>query len=104
MIGMTPLKMIKTADLNGKIVALFGCGDSESYCDTFCDGMGVIYDQLKNSGCTFVGQFLPMGIRIHLSIAIIDGKFVGLALDDVNESGKTEERINSWVEEIKKNL
>jgi len=24
--------------------------------------------------------------------------------DDVNESGKTEERINSWVEEIKKNL
>ena len=39
------IKMIKTADLNGKIVALFGCGDSESYCDTFCDGMGVIYDQ-----------------------------------------------------------
>ena len=29
------IKMIKTADLNGKIVALFGCGDSESYCDTF---------------------------------------------------------------------
>ena len=26
------IKMIKTADLNGKIVALFGCGDSESYC------------------------------------------------------------------------
>ena len=38
---------MKTADLNGKIVALFGCGDSESYCDTFCDGMGVIYDPVS---------------------------------------------------------
>ena len=50
------IKTVKAADLNGKIVALFGCGDSESYCDTFCDGMGVLYDQLKNSGCTFVGD------------------------------------------------
>ena len=98
------IKTIKTADLNGKIVALFGCGDSESYCDTFCDGMGVIYDQLKNSGCTFVGAVSADGYSYSSSIAIIDGKFVGLALDDVNESGKTEERINSWVEEIKKNL
>ena len=35
------IKTIKTADLNGKIVALFGCGDSESYCDTFCDGTNI---------------------------------------------------------------
>ena len=82
------IKMIRTADLNGKIVALFGCGDSESYCDTFCDGMGVIYDQLKNSGCTFVGAVSADGYSYSSSIAIIDGKFVGLALDDVNESGR----------------
>lgn len=98
------IKTVKTADLNGKIVALFGCGDSESYCDTFCDGMGVIYDQLKNSGCTFVGAVPADEYSYSSSIAVIDGKFVGLALDDVNESGKTEERINNWIEEIKKNL
>ena len=63
-----------------------------------------LYDQLKNSGCTFVGAVSADGYSYSSSIAIIDGKFVGLALDDVNESGKTEERINSWVEEIKKNL
>ena len=102
--GDGAIKTVKTADLNGKIVALFGCGDSESYCDTFCDGMGVIYDQLKNSGCTFVGAVPADEYSYSSSIAVIDGKFVGLALDDVNESGKTEERINSWVEEIKKNL
>ena len=59
---------------------------------------------LKTSGCTFVGAVSADGYSYSSSIAIIDGKFVGLALDDVNESGKTEERINSWVEEIKKNL
>ena len=98
------IKTVKAADLNGKIVALFGCGDSESYCDTFCDGMGVLYDQLKNSGCTFVGAVPADEYSYSSSIAVIDGKFVGLALDDVNESDKTEERINNWMEEIKKNL
>ena len=98
------VKAVKAVDLNGKIVALFGCGDSESYCDTFCDGMGIIYDQLKNSGCTFVGQVPADDYSYSSSVAVVDGKFVGLALDDVNESDKTEERINSWIEEVKNNL
>lgn len=31
---------VKDADLNGKKVALFGCGDSSSYSDTFGDALG----------------------------------------------------------------
>ena len=38
------VKVLKSADLSMKFVALFGCGDSESYCDTFCDGIGVLYE------------------------------------------------------------
>ena len=99
------IKTVKTADLNGKIVALIWLWRfSSPIGDTFCDGMGVIYDQLKNSGCTFVGAVPADEYSYSSSIAVIDGKFVGLALDDVNESGKTEERINNWIEEIKKNL
>ena len=30
------VKTLKSAGLAGKTVALFGCGDSESYPDTFC--------------------------------------------------------------------
>jgi flavodoxin I len=30
--------------------------------------------------------------------------FVGLALDDINESDKTEERIDAWVSDIKNHL
>ncbi|MCD7924245.1 MAG: flavodoxin FldA [Bacteroides sp.] len=98
------IKVVKTADLNGKTVALFGCGDSESYCDTFCDGMGIIYDQLKDSGCTFVGKVSADDYSFSSSVAVIDGMFVGLALDDINESDKTEERINNWIADIKNNL
>ena len=34
----------------------------------------------------------------------MDGRFVGLALDDVNEDDKTEQRIEAWLEEIKPSL
>ena len=35
----------------------------------------------------------------------IDGdKFLGLALDEVNEDDKTEERIDAWLEAIKPSL
>ena len=33
------LKTIKAEGLEGKTVAVFGCGDCEAYCDTFCGGM-----------------------------------------------------------------
>lgn len=98
------VKVVKAADLNGKTIALFGCGDSESYCDTFCDGMGIIYDQLKNSGCIFVGKVPVDGYSFSSSVAVVDGNFVGLALDEVNEDDQTEERIDKWIEDIKNNL
>lgn len=98
------IKAVKAADLSGKTVSLFGCGDSESYCDTFCDGMGILYDQLKDSGCKFVGQVPADGYSYSSSVAVVDGQFVGLALDDVNESSQTETRIDNWIAEIKNNL
>ena len=43
------LDQLKAQDLSGKKVALFGCGDSGSYPDTFCDAVGLIYDGLQQS-------------------------------------------------------
>ena len=92
-------------DLHGKDVALFGCGDSESYCDTFCDGMGILYEDLKDTGCTFLGNRISTDeYSFSGSIAVVDGYFVGLALDDVNESGKTASRISAWAADLKKNF
>lgn len=98
------IKVLKSADLKGKTVALFGCGDSESYCDTFCDGMGVLYEDLKDSGCSFTGKVSPADYNFSSSISVVDGMFVGLPLDDVNEDDKTEARIDAWLEDIKTDL
>lgn len=99
------IKVLKSADLSFKNIALFGCGDSESYCDTFCDGMGILYEDLKDSGCSFIGNKVGTdGYSFSSSIAVVNGAFVGLALDEVNESDKTAERIDNWTAELKKHI
>lgn len=95
------LKVLQGVHLSGKIVALFGCGDSESYSDTFCDAMGLLYEGLKDSGCTFVGAVDDSGYTYSASVAAADGQFVGLALDDVNESDRTDARVSAWAEKLK---
>ena len=91
------LDALKKQDLSGKKVGLFGCGDSESYPDTFCDGVGLIYEALASTGCTFVGAYTPWGYSVTDSKISKDGKFVGLAVDECNESSATEERLEQWI-------
>lgn len=98
------LKVLQGAHLSGKIVALFGCGDSESYSDTFCDAMGLLYEGLKDSGCTFVGAVDDSDYTYSASVAAADGKFVGLALDDVNESDRTDDRVSAWAAQLQAEL
>ena len=94
------VKVLKSSNLQGKTVALFACGDSSSYSDTFCDAMGLIYQEIANSGAIIVGQTPTEGYSFDSSISVVDGKFVGLAIDEVNESNKTDERIAAWVKNI----
>lgn len=98
------VKTLKSAGLQGKTVALFGCGDSESYSDTFCGGMKELYDACVEAGATVLDGVSTDGYTFDDSDAAADGKFVGLALDDVNEDDKTEERIDAWLEAIKPSL
>ena len=98
------IKVLKSMDLKDKVVALFGCGDSESYGDTFCDGMGILYEDLKNSGCRFVGAVPDADYTYSSSVSVVNGDFVGLAIDDVNESEKTEERVSAWTDMLKADL
>ncbi|WP_165040517.1 flavodoxin [Dysgonomonas sp. ZJ709] len=93
---------LKDADLAGKKVALFGCGDSSSYSDTFCDALGTIYSVIKNKGCEIIGRVSPEGYTYDSSEAIIDGQFIGLPIDNDNESDQTDQRIACWVEDLKK--
>ena len=80
----------------GRTVALFGCGDSESYPDTFVGGMGELYQAVVGAGAHVVGAVPVDGYTFDASDAVVDGHFVGLALDEVNESDKTDARIDAW--------
>lgn len=91
------VNVVKSANLSGKRVAIFGCGDSASYSDTFCGGMKELYDAAVAAGATVVGAVPTDGYTFDDSDAVVDGQFVGLALDDVNEDDKTSERISAWL-------
>ena len=91
------VNVVKSANLSGKRVALFGCGDSASYSDTFCGGMKELYDAAVAAGATVVGAVPTDGYTFDDSDAVVDGQFVGLALDEVNEDDKTSERISAWL-------
>ena len=92
------LDSIKVKD---KVIALFGMGDSSSYSDTYCNGMGLLFEKFSANGAKIVGAVSTDGYEFDESIAVKDGKFVGLALDADNQSDLTESRIKAWVEQIK---
>ena len=98
------LKVLKSSNLSGKTIALFGCGDAESYGDTFVGGMGELYDSIKDSGARFIGSVATDDYSFDDSAAVVGGQFVGLPLDDVNEDDKTDGRIEAWVAVISPNL
>lgn len=94
------LKALKSSDISGKTVAIFGCGDSSSYSDTFCGGMAELYNTAKDGGAKVVGAVDASDYTFDGSEAVSDGMFVGLALDNDNEEYKTAERIEKWIASI----
>ena len=95
------LDNLKSADLSGKLVALFGCGDSSSFSDTFCVAIGTIHKELSATGCKFIGAVDAGDYSYDDSTAVSNGKFAGLALDEVNEDYKTDGRIDAWIAQLR---
>ena len=91
-------------NLSNKTVALFGLGDQESYSDEFCSALGEIYNQVVSLGATVVGFTSTDGYHHDGSKAQVDNKFVGLAIDEDNQSELTDKRIEDWVKDIKEDI
>lgn len=94
------IAMLDTVDLSGRKVAVFGTGDSSGFSDTFCNAIGILADKAVERGATLVGQVPADGYQATESMAVRDGAFVGLALDDTNESELTPGRIEAWVKTL----
>ena len=93
------LEDLKKRDLRGKQVALFGCGDSGCYPDTFCDAIGLLYEGLQGCGCTFIGSFEPQGYAATSSLVCSEGRFLGLAIDE-SAPEKTDARVAAWCRQL----
>ncbi|MDR3258564.1 MAG: flavodoxin [Fusobacteriaceae bacterium] len=96
------LDELKTKNLSGKTVAFVGLGDQGSFGDSFVDALGIIYDEIKNKGITVVGQTSTDGYDFSNSKAVIDDDFIGLVIDENNQSDLTEQRVNDWIAKIGK--
>jgi len=94
------ISTVKSANLSGKTVAVFGVGDQFSYSDTYVNAMGELYEAATAAGAKIVGATSTDGYSFNESSAVKDGKFVGLALDYDNQGGLSDDRIAAWVAQI----
>jgi flavodoxin I len=95
------LSEIVSAKLKGKKIAIFGYGDQETFADSYVDAIGEIYEILEEKECQVVGKVSTDAYEYDESRAEVDGQFVGLPLDEENQSSLTDERITNWVEQLK---
>lgn len=92
------LPALASQNLAGKAVALFGCGDADSYPDSFCEALALIKEALASTGCRFVGAYTPEGYSYDATRSEEGGQLIGLCVDDVNQSELTEARLQTWLD------
>lgn len=93
---------LEDMDMKGKKVAIFGLGDQVKYNENFADGVGLLAQLFESIGAEICGLTSPEGYRYTRSKAYRDGSFLGLVIDVENQSGKTKDRIEAWVKQLKK--
>ncbi|MCF8236208.1 MAG: flavodoxin [Bacteroidales bacterium] len=88
-------------NLEGKKIALFGLGDQVLWPRNFVDNMIAMKEEFEGRGAVLVGSWPTDGYDFEESRSVIDGKFIGLALDEDQQHEKTQERIDKWTDQIK---
>jgi flavodoxin I len=92
---------LESVDFAGKKIAYVGLGDADGYPDTFIDAPGIIHDKIKDKGASLVGAWPTDGYNFEASKSVVDGKFLGLVIDEENQKNLTAGRIEKWVGMIK---
>lgn len=98
------LPQLAGSSLAGKTVAIFGLGDQMKYPHEFVDAIGLLHDALLAAGARMVGRWPTAGYEFTASQAVDGDHFLGLALDQINQPALTEERLDSWLTQIRPEL
>ena len=96
------IEEFKKIDFTGKIVGLVGLGSQTTFGESFVGALKVLYDIVVKNGGTIVGLTSTEGYKFEDCESIIDGKFMGLVLDEHNQDDMTPDRIYDWLEKVKK--
>lgn len=87
-------------EVKNKTIALFGLGDSEIYAFTYCDCLFQFHKILKRKQAKIVGYTNAKNYQYTESASVVDGYFLGLALDNENFADLTPQRISNWIKQI----
>lgn len=92
---------LEDLDLKGKTIAIFGLGNQVEYPENFGDAVGIMSELLQERGAKLIGSTSTNGYVYERSKAEVEGKFIGLILDQETQPRLSKERIVNWVKDIK---
>ncbi len=94
----------ESPDLSGKKVAFFGAGDQDKHGEHFLSALGKMHDLFVSLGADAYGFTSTDGYDYKFSLALRDGKFCGLGIDDVNQEDLTLTRVIGWADQLKNEM
>ena len=98
------LAQFGTPDLSGKRIAMFGLGAQERYSERFASSLIALYKVFADLGAEMIGDWSTDGYEFEHSASVVDGRFVGLVIDQRTQGMYTEQRLKTWVELVKPQL
>lgn len=101
---MACIDEIEDMDLSEKYVALFGTGDQASFGDSFIDAIELLYNKVKKAKAKIIGFTSTEGYTYDRSLAEKNGKFICLAIDEMNQPELSDERIENWCIQLKEEV
>lgn len=87
-------------DFTGKRIAFFGLGAQERYADRFASSLFALVEKFRAWGAEIVGDWPTAGYTFEHSAAVVDGRFVGLIIDQRTQGMFTDERIDAWLAQV----
>lgn len=93
-------KLPEHPDLSGKRIAFFCLGAQERYADRFCSSLYPLVMLFKGWGAEIIGDTSTEGYTFEQSDAVVNGRFLGLILDQRTQGMFTDERIDAWLTEV----
>lgn len=93
---------LRKYDLSETKVASIGLGDQVLYPGHFVDGLAVFKEEMERVGAKMIGYWPTKGYDFTDSDGRDGDMFFGLALDLDQQDELTDDRIDKWVKQVKK--